>query len=61
MKKYNLTNNSIDLSNPSLENLILTTNNNLKSFYRQLKKLIAENHFLKNVHEKLKIKIYSIK
>jgi hypothetical protein len=47
MKKNNLINNSIDLLNPSLENLNLTTNNNLKSFYRQLKKLITENYFLK--------------
>ena len=59
-KTNNLTNNSIDLSNQSLENSNLTTLNNSKSFYKQLNKLTAENHFLRNHREKLKTKIYSL-
>ena len=59
-KKNNLTNNSIELSSPSLENSNLSTQNNTKSFYKQLNKLTAENHFLRNHREKLKSKIYSL-
>jgi chromosome segregation ATPase len=59
-KKNNLTNNSIELSSPSLENSNLSTQNNTKSFYKQLNKLTAENHFLRNHREKLKTKIYSL-